>query len=38
MVKSLKSDEFLYKLDSLYGKSKDKYTVYLTFKRGYNFY
>jgi len=34
MVKSLSSEDFLFKLDSLYGKAKEKYTVYLTFKRG----
>jgi len=34
MVKSINSEEFLFKLDSLYGKAKEKYTVYLTFKRG----
>lgn len=34
MVKALSSDEFLYQLDALYGKAKEKYSVYLTFKRG----
>lgn len=34
MVKSLSSEDFLFKLDSLYGKAKEKHTVYLTFKRG----
>lgn len=36
MVKSLNSEEFLFKLDSLFGKAKEKYSVYLTFKRGKN--
>lgn len=38
MVKSLNSEEFLFKLDSLYGKAKEKHTVYLTFKRGRLYY
>jgi hypothetical protein len=34
MVKSLKYDEFVNRLDALYTEAKEKNTVYLTFKRG----
>lgn len=34
MVKSLNSLEYLFTLDSVYGKAKEKYSVYFTFKRG----
>jgi hypothetical protein len=36
MVKSLKYDEFVNKLDGLYTEAKEKNTVYLTFKRRKN--
>lgn len=35
MVKKLKYDDFLSELDKFYTESKDKYSVYLTFKRAY---
>jgi hypothetical protein len=34
MVKSLNYEDFVNKLDKFYTESKDKNTVYLTFKRG----
>ncbi len=34
MVKILNSEEFLFNQDCLFGKAQEKYTVYLTFKRG----
>jgi hypothetical protein len=36
MVKRLKCEEFINQLDGLYAASKDKNTVYLTFKRLYD--
>lgn len=36
MVKRLKCEEFVNQLDSFYAASKDKNTVYLTFKRVYD--
>jgi hypothetical protein len=35
MVKRLKFEDFIHQLDSFYSASKDKYSVYLTFKRVY---
>lgn len=35
MVKKLKYEDFLSELDKLYTESKNKYSVYLTFKRLY---